>query len=161
MGWVRKHPELVILAVFVAVVVAGIVRYQTRSTPPAGAAGDLSTSPSAAVPSTPPPSAVSSGQPTDLPQFDRAGSGTACTMTYAPDSLGGTQTVFNLAKPGELVTHVNGPDGLHRHDEREPTGPVVFDYDVPVGQITDMGAVLYLADGSSQSCTISAGSDAP
>lgn len=168
MGWVRKHPELVILGVFIAVVVVGIVRYQTRSSPPPSTAGELpsvaavTTRPAAPAASTP---ASPSPQPTvvvsDNPAFDLTGSGGACRMHYFQDEQGETVTVFTLTVAGELITHVSGPDGIGRHDVRETRGPVRVVYAFPLGQATDMGAVLYLGDGTSQSCTISAGADTP
>lgn len=165
MGWVRKHPELVILAVFVAVVVAGIVRYQTRSNGAPSAAqvtpsvaASSAGSPSAAPPS---PSPVPSVVVSDNPAFDLTGSGDGCRMHYFQDAQGRTVTLFDLTADGELITHVSGPDGIGRHDERETRGPVRIVYAFPLSQATDMGAVLYLSDGSQQSCAISAGSDTP
>lgn len=155
MRWVRRHPELVILGVFVVVVVVAIVRYQMRASGSAPAAVEGGHGPTAGAPSVAPSQSTSpTVQPTDLPQFDRAGSGTACSMTYGPSQAGGVVTTFTLNGPGELVTHVSGPDGTVRHDEREPAELVFFSYDFTLSQVTDMGAVLYLADGTQQSCTI-------
>lgn len=167
MGWVRKHPELVILAVFVAVVVAGIVKYQTRSTPPPSTVGDLpsvAVSVSAAAPATsapPSPSPVPSVVVSDNPAFDLTGSGDGCRMHYFQDAQGETVTVFTLTAAGELIAHVSGPGGIVRHDQQESAGTSRFTYGFPLAQATDMGAVLYLGDGTSQSCTISAGADTP
>ena len=167
MGWVRKHPELVILGVFIVVVVVGIVRYQTRSSPPPSTAGDLpstAVSVSADVPDTsapPPPSPQPSVVVSDNPAFDLTGSGDACRMHYFQDAQGETVTVFTLTAAGELITHVSGPGGIVRHDQQESAGTSRFTYGFPLAQATDMGAVLYLGDGTSQSCTISAGADTP
>lgn len=168
MGWVRKHPELVILGVFIAVVVVGIVRYQARSSPPPSTAGDLPsvsavpTQPAAPATSTP---ASPSPQPTvvvsDNPAFDLTGSGDGCRMHYFQDAQGETVTVFTLTAAGELIAHVSGPGGIVRHDQQESAGTSRFTYGFPLAQATDMGAVLYLGDATSQSCTISAGADTP
>jgi len=114
---------------------------------------------SAAAPPSPSPSP--SVVVSDDPAFDLTGSGDACRMHYFQDGQGRTVTLFTLASGGELITHVSGPDGVGRHDAQESAGPVRIVYDFPLAQATDMGAVLYLGDGSSQSCTISAGSDTP
>ena len=60
MGWLRRHPELVILAVFAVVVVVGIVRYQTRAASPSGTAGDVPASSAAAQPTSAGPSPAAS-----------------------------------------------------------------------------------------------------
>lgn len=167
MGWARRHPELVVLGAFIVVVVVMLVRYQTPSTPPQSTAGDLpsvAVSVSAAAPATsapPPPSPVPSVVVSDNPAFDLTGSGDACRMHYFQDAQGETVTLFDLTANGELITHVSGPGGIGRHDVQETRGVSRIVYAFPLSQATDMGAVLYLSDGSSQSCTISAGADTP
>lgn len=124
---------------------------------------DTGASSAAASPAAPPPSPspVPSVVVSDNPAFDLTGSGGGCRMHYFQDEQGRTVTLFTLTVDGELITHVSGPDGIGRHDEQETRGPVRIVYDFPLSQATDMGAVLYLPDGSSQSCTISAGADTP
>lgn len=164
--WARKRPELVILGVFALVVAAGIVRYQLRTRPMAQP--DSSASPSVAavvdsvtpVPDSPSssPSAVPSVVVSDNPAFDLTGSGDACRMTYFQDGQGRTVTLFTLTADGELITHVSGPPGIGRHDEQMTRGVSRIVYDFPLSQATDMGAVLYLPDGTQQSCSITPGS---
>ena len=96
----------------------------------------------------------------DNPAFDLTGSGGACRMHYF-ETGGQTVTLFTLTAGGELITHVSGPDGIVRNDRQLTAGPSRFTYGFPLSQAIDMGAVLYLPDGSSQSCTISAGAGAP
>jgi len=116
---------------------------------------------SPAPPPPPSPSPAPSVLVADNPAFDPTGSGDACRMHYFQDSQGRTVTLFDLAQDGELITHVSGPPGIGRHDQQETRGVSRIVYDFPLSQATDMGAVLYLADGTQQSCTISAGSDVP
>jgi pyruvate/2-oxoglutarate dehydrogenase complex dihydrolipoamide acyltransferase (E2) component len=135
--------------------------------PAASTPAAASSSPAPAVassspaPPPPSPSPVPSVLVSDNPGFDLAGSGDACRMHYFQDAQGRTVTLFNLAQDGELITHVSGPVGIGRHDQQETRGVSRIVYPFPLSQATDMGAVLYLTDGSSQSCTISAGSDVP
>lgn len=126
-------------------------------------AADTGASSAAASPAAPPPppSPVPSVVVSDNPAFDLTGSGDGCRMHYFQDEQGRTVTLFTLAVAGELITHVSGPDGIVRHDEQETRGVSRIVYDFPLGQATDMGAVLYLGDGTSQSCTISAGAGTP
>lgn len=114
-----------------------------------------------AAPPPPSPNPAPSVLVSDNPAFDLTGSGDACHMHYFQDDQGRTVTLFNLSVDGELITHVSGPSGIGRHDEQFTRGVNRIVYDFPLSQATDMGAVLYLADGSSQSCTIAAGSDTP
>ena len=132
------------------------------------AAADPETGAVAAVPpatSAAPPPPSSSPAPSvlvsDNPAFDLTGSGGACRMHYFQDDQGRTVTLFSLTVDGELITHVSGPPGIGRHDEQFTRGVNRIVYDFPLSQAGDMGAVFYLPDGSSQSCTISAGSDTP
>jgi hypothetical protein len=163
MGWLRRHPELVILAAFAVVVVVGVVRYQTRAASSSDTAGDVPTSsaPAAAQSVSMGPSPAASVVVSDNPAFDLTGSGDACRMHYFQDGQGRTVTLFYLTRDGELITHVSGPPGIGRHDEQFTRGVNRIVYDFPLSQAIDMGAVLYLPDGSSQSCTISAGADTP
>lgn len=109
----------------------------------------------------PPPSPSPSVLVSDNPAFDLAASGDVCRMHYFQDEQGETVTLFDLTQDGELVTHVSGPPGIGRHDQQETRGVSRIVYGFPLSQATDMGAVLYLADGTQQSCTIAAGSTAP
>lgn len=97
----------------------------------------------------------------DLPQFDQVGDGTACAMHYSQTSDGNTVTRFTINQPGELITHVSGPDGNHRNDQQVTANYWAYTYSVPLNQVTDMGAVLYLADGTTAACAISPGTTAP
>jgi len=130
------------------------------STPAAASSSPMPAAASSS-PAPPPPSPSPSVLVSDNPAFDLAGSGDACKMHYFQDSEGRAVTLFDLAQDGELITHVSGPDGIGRHDQQETRGVSRIVYDFPLSQATDMGAVLYLADGTQQSCTISAGSDVP
>lgn len=125
--------------------------------PSASAPVGASSSPAPPPPPKPSPSVLVS----DNPAFDLVGSGDACRMNYYQDAQGETVTLFNLTQDGELITHVSGPPGIGRHDEQESRGVSRIVYGFPLSQATDMGAVLYLADGTQQSCTIAAGSDTP
>lgn len=125
------------------------------------AAVSLSTQGAAPAPLSASPSPRPSVVVSDNPAFDLTGSGDACRMHYFQDEQGRTVTLFDLTVAGELITHVSGPDGIVRHDQQESVGVSRIVYDFPLSQATDMGAVLYLPDGSSQSCTISAGADTP
>lgn len=133
----------------------------TASSPTADTGTTTAAAPSSAAPTTtePAPSPTkSSAQPqADLPQFDLAGSGSDCVMTYAASPSGGTLTVVTVTKPGEIITHVSDQSGnLHRNDTQITQGPNAFSYDVPLSQVGDMGAVFTPAGGSSESCTIEA-----
>lgn len=125
--------------------------------PSTSAPAAASSSPAPPPPPKPSPSVLVS----DNPAFDLAGSGDACKMNYFQDDQGRTVTLFNLTVDGELITHVSGPPGIGRHDQQETRGASRIVYAFPLSQATDMGAVLYLADGTQQSCTIAAGSDTP
>lgn len=146
--------------VAVVLTVAAVVAYaELKGDPPSGSAAQSGApAPSTAPPS---PSPVPGVVVSDNPAFDLAGSGDGCRMHYFQDGQGETVTVFTLTVAGELIAHVSGPGGVVRHDEREGAGTSRFTYAFPLGQATDMGAVLYLPDGSQQSCAISAGADAP
>lgn len=97
----------------------------------------------------------------DNPAFDLTGSGDACRMHYMQVD-GQTVTLFTLTESGEVITHVSGPDySINRNDVHWTAGVSRLTYGFPLSQATDIGAVLYLADGTSQSCTISAGTGAP
>jgi len=183
MGWVRKHPELVILGAFVIVVAVTIVRYQTRSSPQPGTVGvPLASSPavvqpldsdsalaapSSAVPVVPssPGAVASSAAPapakpspsaltSDNPAFDQAGDGPDCSMTYGNGPDGNALTMVALAVPGTLVTHVDGPGGQHIHTQAEPKGSVSFAYGFPLGQAAGMGAIFYPVSGPREQCAI-------
>lgn len=127
------------------------------SSAPVGASG----TPAPPPPASPKPSPSPSVLVSDNPAFDLTGSGDACKMVYFQDAQGHTVTLLDLTLDGELITHVSGPPGIGRHDQQTTRGVSKIVYDFPLSQATDMGAVLYLADGSSQSCAIAAGSDAP
>jgi hypothetical protein len=93
--------------------------------------------------------------PIDNAAFDLTGSGSDCVMTYGPSTSGGTLTVVTVDVPGEIITHISDSAGnIHRNDVQITQGPNAFAYDVPLSQVGDMGAVFYLTDGTSQSCTI-------
>ena len=47
------------------------------------------------------------------------------------------------------------------HYSQLPDGAPAFSYDVPLGRISDMGAVFYPAGGASVMCGITPGADAP
>jgi len=123
------------------------------------AAGNvLNTPPGASAAGSTPPSAatltVGGSSAFDLPQFDQAGTGNACVMTYGPGGAGGVVTVFTLGEAGTLVTHVDGPGGQHIHTQAEPKGPVSFGYGFPLGQVSGMGAVFYPDSGGRVDCAI-------
>lgn len=148
--------------------VAAVTYTDVPSTVDTPAAADPETSAAAvlppassAAPAPPSPSAAPSVLVSDNPAFDLTGSGDACRMHYFQDDQGRTVTLFSLTVDGELITHVSGPPGIGRHDEQFTRGVNRIVYDFPLSQAGDMGAVFYLPDGSSQSCTISAGSDTP
>jgi hypothetical protein len=171
----RKHPELVILGVFAVVVAAMIVKYQTRhsaaqaqvqtvapfTTPtdspvPALAPAAAPATSDAAVPAPSPTVVVS-----DLPTWDQQGD-PACQMHYSQLPDGMTITRFTLTEPGELITHVSDMAGkLHRNDQQESAGAAAFSYDVPLSQISDMGAIFYPDGGASVMCGITPGANAP
>jgi hypothetical protein len=112
------------------------------------AAVSTSASPTAASTSAAP-------SPIDNPAFGLTGSGSDCVMTYGPSTSGGTLTVVTVDVPGEIITHISdGAGNIHRNDVQITQGPNAFTYDVPLSQVGDMGAVFYLTDGTSQSCTI-------
>jgi hypothetical protein len=67
-------------------------------------------------------------------------------MTYASTSNGLTTTRFDVAVAGELITHVSGPAGIQRNDNEVTANFWSFTYDVPLPQVSDMGAVLYVGD---------------
>ena len=97
----------------------------------------------------------------DNPAFDLTGSGPDCVMHYFQQD-GETVTLFRLAKAGEVITHVSGPDySINRNDVHWTAGVSRLTYDFPLAQATDMGAVAYFPDGSSESCTISASTSTP
>lgn len=161
-----------VLGCFVAVVMVGVAVFMVY----AARAGNQLFAPSAAdtasaaapavvtssaAPPPPSPNPVPSVLVSDNPAFDLTGSGDACRMHYYQDDQGRTVTLFNLTVDGEMITHVSGPDGIGRHDEHLTRGVNRIVYGFPLSQATDMGAVLYLPDGSSESCTISAGADTP
>lgn len=116
----------------------------------------------AAVKSAPKPSSPAAPALTtsDNPAFDLTGSGPDCVMHYFQQD-GETVTLFRLTKAAEVITHVSGPDGINRNDVHWSAGVSRLTYDFPLSQATDMGAVAYFPDGSSESCTISAGTSAP
>ena len=83
-------------------------------------------------------------------------------MHYSKLPDGMTITRFTLTEPGELIIHVSGTAGnLHSNDQQERAGAAAFSYDVPLGRISDMGAVFYPAGGTSVMCGITPGADAP
>lgn len=83
-------------------------------------------------------------------------------MHYSQTLDGNTITRFTLTEPGELITHVSGPDGaIHRNDQQETAGTIAFTYPVPLSQIGDMGAVFYPSSGASVVCGIAPGANAP
>ena len=161
--WLLKHGTFTVLAgiglffllAWGVVKVTGFRQHQA-SVDSGGVVVSSQAAPLSASPS-PRPSVVVS----DNPAFDLTGSGDGCRMHYFQDEQGHTVTLFTLAVAGELITHVSGPDGIGRHDMQETRGPVRIVYDFPLSQATDMGAVLYLGDGTSQSCTISAVAGTP
>lgn len=76
-------------------------------------------------------------------------------MTYGPSASGGTLTEFRFTATGEIITHVSSTDGvIHRNNQPVHAGTVDFTYNVPFAQLDEGGAVFYLADDTSQSCTI-------
>lgn len=174
--WLLKHGTftvlvsigLLFLAAFGLIKATGFRQYHA---PADSGAGVVVSSGPAAVGSTQaaaPPASAAPQHPSpalsvvvsDVPGFDLTGSGDACRMHYFQDDQGRTVTLFDLAVDGELITHVSGPDGIGRHDEQMTRGISRIVYDFPLSQATDMGAVLYLSDGTQQSCTISAGGSA-
>lgn len=117
----------------------------------------------AAVKAAPKPSSPAAPALTtsDNPAFDLTGSGPDCVMHYFQQD-GETVTLFRLTKAGEVITHVSGPDySINRNDVHWSAGVSRLTYDFPLSRATDMGAVAYFPDGSSESCTISAGTSAP
>lgn len=158
---------LIVAAVAIAVIVAiGIKNIPDTGTTGSGAGTDATQSQptdtiaQASTATATTPDAVPSVVVSDNPAFDLTGSGDACRMHYSQIN-GNTATTFTLTLDGEMITHVSGPDGLHRNDQKLTRGVSAFTYDFPLGQATDMGAMLYLPDGTSQSCTISSGAGAP
>ena len=167
--WLLRHGGFTVLASLALVgtliwVVVHVTAYRPPGSAADAAAHSEAASQSPAVP-TVQTSAASSSVPSvlvsDNSAFDLIGSGSACRMHYFQDDQGRMVTLFDLAEDGELITHVSGPDGIDRHDEQFTRGVSRIVYGFPLSQATDMGAVFYLADGSSQSCTISAGVEAP
>jgi hypothetical protein len=113
-------------------------------------------------PAPPPPKPSPSPAVTDLPQFDQDGAGDACKMHYSQTQDGQTITRFTISQSGELITHVSGPGGaIYRHDEQVTANYWAYTAPVALAAVTDMGAVLYLSDGSQQSCAIGPGTMAP
>ena len=79
--------------------------------------------------------------------------GTPCHMTYLATDDGRTLTRFQVTASGELVTHVSGPGGIHRNDEQVTPNFWSFTYTVPLPQVVEMGAILYV--GSTEyACSI-------
>lgn len=156
--WWRRNLEWLILggmvvAIALAVGLGRPTAYTTQA--PSTQTTSASLADTAGTPTTGVPTV------TDLPQFDQAADGNACAMHYSQTSDGRTITRFTITQPGELITHVSGPDGLHRNDEQVTANYWAYAYDVPLNQVTDMGAVLYLADGTTAACAISPGATAP
>lgn len=113
----------------------------------------------------PAPAAAASGAPvpgvSDLPKWDRTGSGAACAMHYSQTPQGGTATLFTITRKGELVTYVTGRDGrVYRYDEQVRPGGYVFTAPVPLAQVGGMGAVLHQGPDS-RPCAIGPGAEAP
>lgn len=110
------------------------------------------------------PAAVSSAAssqasaPTAAKDFSFAGTAdTPCHMTYGATADGRTITRVQTATAGELITHVGGNAGPTRNDMQITPGISAFTYDVPLNQVEDMGAILYV--GTTEfACSIAAGS---
>jgi hypothetical protein len=149
----RRTPLLILLTAL-----AGVAGCSSNASP---AASTATTAPATTAAETTAAQASPSATTSDNPAFDLTGSGDACRMHYMQVD-GQTVTLFTLTEAGEVITHVSGPDGsINRNDVHWTAGVSRLTYDFPLTQATDIGAVLYLPDGTSQSCTISAGTGAP
>jgi hypothetical protein len=151
--WIRGHRIVSIVIVCLLIggigAAAGLGKKPARTTSatPAGSSSTAPTPVAAAQPAAPTDSAPPADDSNSLP----GSPGTPCHMAYAAR---GNQTVmrFWFARPGEIITHLDGAGpGINRHDDHVPAGYTTYVYDVPFGQITDMGAVFYAPDASGQS----------
>lgn len=137
----------------VAGVVAGV---QGSSTKP---------SPAQAMPVQSPPAAPLPAKSSPAPQpaananLDQDGDpDTPCVLTYTPTSDGkGTAARFALGHGGDVIAHLNGPDGMDRYTATATTGELRHVFNVPLAQVHDGGAILQDADGTRHVCSIHAG----
>lgn len=118
-----------------------------------GAKDSLGNHPAAsAAPQTAPSTAPVKSSPTPHARpavaIDQDGDpGTPCAMTYVPNSdRTGTITRFTIRQAGELITHLDGPNGLARQDKAVTPGTIPFSYDFPLTKITGAGAILQIGD---------------
>lgn len=142
--------------------VPAAVTYTDLPSTPAPALPAVTSAPAPDTSSAPPaPPAQPAVVVSDLTEWDQQGD-PSCQMHYSQLPDGMTITRFTLTEPGELVTHISDTAGhVHSNDQQESAGAAAFTYDVPLGQISDMGAVFYPNDGQSVTCGITPGAAAP
>jgi hypothetical protein len=72
-----------------------------------------------------------------------------CSITYRDNGNGAMSWVANVTVSGELITHASDKSGnIYRRDVQVQIGPNTFTAPVPLSEITDIGGVLYVGNGS-------------